>query len=73
MDLINHRISEAHYEAHIEVVTQILKCNTQNAIEALETETGVKHSILTELPYFNSIRFTIIDPMHNFFLGTTPL
>ena len=58
------------YEAHIEVVKQILKCNTQNAIESLETETGVKHSILTELPYFNPIRFTVIDPMHNFFLGT---
>lgn len=58
------------YDEHMEVVKQILKCNTQSAVESLETETSVKYSILTELPYFNPIRFTIIDPMHNLFVGT---
>ena len=30
----------------------------------------MKYSIITELSYFDPIRFTIIDPMHNLFLGT---
>lgn len=37
---------------------------------SLESSTGIKYSILTELPYFNPIQFTIVDPMHNLFLGT---
>ena len=49
----------------MEAVKKLKKCNTQTAVDSLETETGVKHSISTELPYFNPIRFTIIDPMHN--------
>ena len=36
----------------------------------LETEHGIYLSILLELDYFNPIRHTIIDPMHNLFLGT---
>lgn len=58
------------YEEHMKAVNQIKKCTTQTNVDSLETKTGVKHSILTELPYFDPIRFTIIDPMHNLFLGT---
>lgn len=36
----------------------------------LETEHGIYYSILSELEYFNPILHTIIDPMHNLFLGT---
>ncbi|PKC04556.1 hypothetical protein RhiirA5_295220, partial [Rhizophagus irregularis] len=32
-------------------------------------QTGVRWSELFRLPYFDSIRFTIIDPMHCLFLG----
>ena len=38
--------------------------------DSIETSTGVKYSALLELSYFNPIRFNIIDPMHNLFLGT---
>lgn len=58
------------YEEHMRVIEEIKKCKTQTAIESLETAKGVKFSILTELPYFDPIRFTVIDPMHNLFLGT---
>ena len=58
------------YEEHMKSVEEIKKCNTQSAVNSLETAKGVKHSIITELPYFDPIRFTIIDPMHNLFLGT---
>lgn len=58
------------YTRHMEAVEKIKKCTTQSSIESLETATGVKHSILTELPYFDPVKFTIIDPMHNLFLGS---
>ena len=35
-----------------------------------ETECGVRYSILLSLPYFDSVRFTKIDIMHNLYLGT---
>ena len=59
-DLQNHR----------EKCRDLQKCHTQTARESLQTETGVKYSVLIELSYFNPIRFTIVDPMHNLFLGT---
>lgn len=36
----------------------------------MESELGCRYSILLELPYFDPIRMTIIDPMHNLFLGS---
>ena len=34
------------------------------------TEYGVRSSLLAKLPYFNSVRFHVVDPMHNLLLGT---
>ena len=36
----------------------------------METKLGCRFSMLLELPYFNPIQMTIIDPMHNLFLGS---
>ena len=36
----------------------------------MESELGCRYSILLELPYFDPIRMTIIDPMRNLFLGS---
>ena len=36
----------------------------------VESEFGVRYSILLELLYWNPIRFSAIDPMHNMLLGT---
>ena len=52
-----------NYASHMDTIRKILACNTQSSINALETEGGVKYSVLTELPYFDPIRFTVIDPM----------
>jgi len=38
--------------------------------ETLAKKYGVYYSSLLDLEYFNAIRFTAIDPMHNLFLGT---
>tara|TARA_B110000881_G_C18591011_1_gene527951 strand:- start:147 stop:2789 length:2643 start_codon:yes stop_codon:yes gene_type:complete len=35
-----------------------------------ETECGLRYSKLLDLPYFDPVRFCLIDPMHNLFLGT---
>lgn len=36
----------------------------------IEREYGVRFSELLRLPYYNSIRFSIVDPMHNALLGS---
>ena len=38
--------------------------------KTLGTRYGVRYSPLIEVPYFDPIRFCIIYPMHNLFLGT---
>ena len=46
--------------------------NAQNKdeMEKIESSTGVRYSTLMELEYFDMIRGSCIDPMHNLFLGT---
>ena len=40
--------------------------------ERLEVEYGLRYSALLQLPYYDVIRMSsIIDPLHNFYLGTT--
>lgn len=55
---------------HKKTCKQLLKCKSQNAMTSMGSQSGIKYSVLIELPYFNPIRFTIVDPMHNLFLGT---
>lgn len=43
---------------------------TPTALSAAESNCGLRYSILLALPYFDPIKFTIIDPMHNLYLGT---
>ena len=31
--------------------------------------TGAKYSVLLQLSYYDAVRFVLIDPMHNLFLG----
>ena len=35
-----------------------------------ESMLGCRYSVLLELPYFQPIEMLLIDPMHNFYLGT---
>ena len=35
-----------------------------------ESDCGLRFSILLALPYFDPIKFTVIDPMNNLYLGT---
>ena len=36
----------------------------------IEREYGICYTPLIELPYFNPVKQTVVDPMHNLFMGT---
>ena len=55
---------------HKEAATQYSTAKTPVEQQRLLSKDGVRYSLLLELPYFNPIRFHVIDPMHNLLLGT---
>lgn len=57
-------------EAHRENVKKILECKTKTERAQKESEFGCRYSSLLRLPYFDPCRMSIIDPMHNIFLGS---
>ena len=38
--------------------------------EDIESEVGCRYYCLLQLPYFDPVKMTVIDPMHNLYLGT---
>ena len=57
-------------EDHRDQVKGIRKINGTVAQKKEELERGLRYSSLLDLPYFDPVRFCLIDPMHNLFLGT---
>ena len=57
---VNHHVS----------VQEVLDQTTKTGTESAESKYGVRYSVLLCLPYFDPIRFTVIDVMHNLLLGT---
>jgi len=55
---------------HRTIGQNLLKCTTKKDGSEMESSTGYRYSVLLELPYFDSIRMQVVDPMHNLFLGT---
>ena len=55
---------------HRQRVEKVLKEVTKTGIQAAESKYGLRYSALLSLPYFDPIKFTAIDVMHNLFLGT---
>lgn len=49
---------------------QVMNETTKSGIRKMESKYGVRFSVLLSLPYFDPIRFTAIDTMHNLYLGT---
>ena len=46
---------------------------TLSARHKIEQEYGARFTELLRLPYFDTVRFSFVDPMHNVLLGTTNL
>lgn len=57
-------------EKHRSDVSKLANEVTKTKIEAAESKYGVRYSVLLELSYFNPIKYTVIDVMHNMYLGT---
>ena len=60
------RSNNEHRQQAQEILDQTAAGDSSN----LESKYGTRYSELMQLPYFNCVRFHIIDPMHNLFLGT---
>lgn len=43
---------------------------TQTERQSISSKCGIRSSLLLQLPYFNPIRYHVVDPMHNLLLGT---
>ena len=57
-------------EEHRQDVKKLADEVTKTKLKAAESQYGVRYSVLLELPYFNPIHYTVIDVMHNMYLGT---
>ena len=61
---------ERNIEQHKLYIIRIRQCKTKTGRAHLESKCGSRYSILLDLPFFDPIRMTIIDPMHNLYLGS---
>ena len=43
---------------------------TAKARNTIEKAHGIRYTVLSRLPYYDIVRFTVIDPMHNLLLGS---
>jgi len=59
------------HDEHKQNAINTLSAVTPTERKELELEKGSRFTQLFYLPYYNSVRFAIIDPMHNLFLGTS--
>ena len=63
-------MASRHNSSHRVHAEMVQKASTQSKHEALATKYGAYYSCLLQLEYFDAVRFTVIDPMHNLFLST---
>ena len=56
-------------EQHRSEMMELNACTTIGDRKEMESKLGTRYSVLVELPYYDSIRMSIIDPMHNLFQG----
>ncbi|CAC5394239.1 unnamed protein product [Mytilus coruscus] len=56
--------------SHREKYSLLKNCTSKGDKEALEHNFDTRYSVLLELIYFDLIRITALDPMHNLFLET---
>ena len=60
------RTSAAHHQ-HIQ---RCKDAKTRTERDSRQQEAGARYSELLKLPYFDIVRYHLVDPMHNLFLGT---
>ena len=55
---------------HRNDVSKLMQCKTTTERKRAEFQLGCRFSVLLDLSYFDPVRMTIIDSMHNLFLGS---
>lgn len=62
--------SERNLSEHRQQAGNYLKAKTKADQKSIEDDFGLRYTVLLELPYFDPIRFSVVDPMHNVYLGS---
>ena len=57
-------------EQHKSGLEKVRMGHTKTGLQAAESKFGVRYSVLMSLPYYDPVKFTAIDTMHNLLLGT---
>ena len=55
---------------HRAAADRVRQARTQTDAKKFSSESGARYSVLFQLPYYDAIRFALIDPMHNLLLGS---
>lgn len=55
---------------HRSDVDNLRNCSSKSQLSEKESSLGCRYTALLDLPYYRPIEMTLIDPMHNLFLGT---
>ena len=58
------------HKEHLKQVSELNRASTASAQHDIERKYGVRNSELLRLPYFDVVKFHVVDPMHNLLLGT---
>lgn len=57
--------------SHKQNAVEVVNATTPTQRNEIELRNGSRFTELMHLPYYDCIRFSVIDPMHNMFLGTS--
>lgn len=55
---------------HRAAADKVCQARTPSDVKKFSSESGARYSVLFQLPYYDAIRFALIDPMHNLLLGS---
>ena len=61
---------ERNLSEHRRQAINYTQAQTKSEQKLIESEYGIRYSALLELPCFDPIRFAVVDPMHNLYLGS---
>ncbi|XP_048590351.1 uncharacterized protein LOC116609390 [Nematostella vectensis] len=56
-------------EIHLLPANSALNASCKTQLQQVVRDTGARYSALYQLPYYDAVRFLVIDPMHCLFLG----
>ena len=57
-------------ECHFQYAKRHKRVKTAKKQKEIERDSGYRYSVLLDLPYYDILKFCVIDPMHNLLLGT---